>query len=123
MTSVPETTIGTTMSIQDDMDDMDDSEEPEDSEPKDNLNPRQQMLYEYYEKIVEEFGPFSRDSKANGAHYAPAKLNPFIKDGMICANCVFFYGGQGCELIKGTIEPNAICKLWIIPENLITIKK
>lgn len=109
-------------------DDMPEDEMPEDDsedqpEPKDNLNQRQTMQYEYYESLVEEFGMFDQTSKANGAHYAPAAKNPFIKEGLICGNCVFFLGGQGCELVKGTIEPNAICKLWIIPENLITIKK
>jgi len=106
--------------MEDSEDDMEGSEEPE---PKDKLNPRQKMLYEQYESIVEEFGMFDQSSKGNGAHYAPAKVNPFIKEGMVCGNCVFFIGGQACEIVKGNIEPNAICKLWIIPENLITIKK
>lgn len=111
-----------------DPEDMDDSsgEEPEDDEedgPKGKLNDRQKMLYDHYEMIVEEFGMFDQSAKGNGAHYAQAKLNPFVKEGMVCSNCVFFVGGQGCEIVKGIIEPNAICKLWIIPENLITIKK
>ena len=109
--------------MEDPEDDVEDPEEPEEPEPKDKLNPRQKMLYEQYESIVEEFGMFDQSSKGNGAHYAPAKVNPFIKEGMVCGNCVFFIGGQACEIVKGNIEPNAICKLWIIPENLITIKK
>jgi hypothetical protein len=104
-----------------DEDTMDDSSD--NPEPKDKLIPRQQSLYDYYESVVEEFGMFDQTSKANGAHYAPAKVNPFIKEGLICGNCVFYLGGNGCEIVKGTIEPNAICKLWIIPEDLITIKK
>ena len=104
-----------------DEDTVDDEEE--NPEPKDNLTPRQSMMYDYYESIVEEFGMFDQTSKSSGAHYAPAKVNPFIKEGLICGNCVFYLGGNGCELVKGTIEPNAICKLWIIPEDLITIKK
>lgn len=97
-------------------------EAPEDGDPDDpeeKLNPRQKMMYDHYEHLVEMFGKFDQTAKANGAHYAPAKLNPFIKEGMICANCVFFMGGQGCEIVAGKVEPNAICKLWIIPENLI----
>jgi hypothetical protein len=99
---------------------MDDGDNPE---PKDRLTPRQQSLYDYYESVVEEFGMFDQTSKANGAHYAPEKVNPFVKEGLICGNCVFYLGGNGCELVKGSIEPHAICKLWIIPEDLITIKK
>ena len=113
----------------DDYDDMsdeepEDSEEPEDEDdPSSNLNPRQKMLYDKYEEIVEEYGKFDKSAKANGAHYAPAAANPFKAEGMICGHCVYFMGGGGCEIVSGTIESDAICKLWIIPENLIKVKK
>jgi len=113
----------------DDYDDMsdeepEDNEEPEDEDdPSSNLNPRQKMLYDKYEEIVEEYGKFNKSAKANGAHYAPAAANPFKAEGMICGNCVYFMGGGGCEIVSGTIESDAICKLWIIPENLINTKK
>jgi hypothetical protein len=94
-----------------------DSTDPDD--PEEKLNPRQRMMYDHYEHLVEMFGKFDQTSKANGAHYAPAKANPFIQQGMICSNCVFFMGGQGCGIVAGKIEPNAVCKLWIIPEELI----
>lgn len=100
-------------------------EEPEDEEeedpddPESKLNPRQKMMYEHYEDVVEMFGKFDQTAKGNGAHYAPAAKNPFIKEGLICSNCVYFMGGQGCEIVAGKIEPNAICKLWIIPQELI----
>ena len=106
-----------------DDEEMPEEEMPEDStdpdDPEEKLNPRQRMMYDHYEHLVEMFGKFDQTSKANGAHYAPAKANPFIKQGMICSNCVFFMGGQGCEIVAGKIEPNAVCKLWIIPEDLI----
>jgi hypothetical protein len=38
---------------------------------------------------------------------------------LICANCVYFIGGGACEIVAEKIEPEAICKLWIIPEELI----
>lgn len=94
-----------------------DQEDPDDPESK--LNDRQRMMYEHYESCVEMHGRFDQTAKANGAHYAPASKNPFIREGLICSNCVFFKGGQGCEIVAGKIEPNAICKLWIIPEELI----
>lgn len=75
--------------------------------------------YDAYEDIVEKFGKFDQSAGRNGAHYAPSEKNPFKEDGLICANCVFYEGGQGCEIVSGQIEPNAICKLWIIPENLV----
>jgi hypothetical protein len=98
-------------------------EEPEDEEdpddPKSKLNARQKMMYEQYEANVEMHGMFDQTSLGNGAHYAPASKNPFIKEGLICSNCVFFKGGQGCEIVAGTIQPNAVCKLWIIPNELL----
>jgi hypothetical protein len=104
------------------------NEEPEDESPEDeeegndvkgNLTDRQKMMYEQYEDTVEKYGMFDHSSKANGAHYAPAALNPFKEKGLICANCVYFIGGGACEIVSGKIEPEAICKLWIIPEELI----
>lgn len=96
-----------------------DQEEPEGHDVKGNLTGRQQLMYEHYEHVVEEFGMFKGDSKADGAHYAPSSANPFKEEGLVCANCVFFIGGGACEIVAGKIEPEAICKLWIIPEELI----
>lgn len=92
--------------------------EEEDQEYPD-LNARQRAQYEGYEAIVEEYGVFDQSTGADGAHYASADKNPFKEEGMICANCVFYQGGGGCEIVSGDIEPNAICKLWIIPEKLM----
>lgn len=103
-----------------DDDEEEEEEMPEDDEgPKSKLNDRQKMMYEHYEHVVEEYGRFDQSAKANGAHYAPASLNPFKDKGMMCGNCVYFIGGGKCEIVSGKIEPMAICKLWIIPQELI----
>ena len=107
-----------TVSEEDDKD-QDDTEEPEGYDVKGNLSARQQKIYEYYEEVVEEFGMFNQTSRANGAHYAPASANPFKEKGLVCSNCVYFIGGGACEIVSGRIESDAICKLWIIPEDLI----
>jgi len=99
-------------------DDLEDSED----NPESQLNERQKMMYEMYENITSMHGKFNQTSKANGAHYAPANLNPFKNEGLVCGNCVYFIGGGACEIVSGKIEPNAICKLWIIPEKLIKTK-
>lgn len=100
--------------------DDDEEEMPEDEEePEDKLTDRQKMMYQHYEHVVEEYGKFDQSAKANGAHYAPASKNPFKEAGMVCGNCVYFIGGGACEIVSGKIEPMAICKLWIIPEELI----
>jgi len=74
-------------------------------------------MYEAYESIAEEFGPWS----AEEAHYMEADDNPFQDQGMNCANCVFFMGGGGCEIVEGQVDAMGLCKLWIIPEELIAV--
>jgi HK97 family phage prohead protease len=81
------------------------------------VNSRQYAMYDFYEKLVEEFGKFDQTALANGAHYVSE--NPFAESGMKCSNCVFYKGGQGCEIVSGVIGPEAICKLWVINEQLI----
>ena len=95
------------------------SEDESEDEPETKLNDRQQAHYEALEDVAEEFGKWNQTAGADGAHYAPASANPFKEQGMICANCVFYEGGQGCEIVSGIIEPEAICKLWIIEESLL----
>lgn len=106
----------------DDMEDeeMEEGEEMESEEMEPGLTPRQQMQYEFLEQIAEKYGKWDQGEGSNGAHYMPASSNPFKDRGMICANCVYYEGGQGCEIVSGKIEPEAICKLWIIDEALIT---
>jgi HK97 family phage prohead protease len=105
-------------------------EEPETEEPSDDveemleglaeqqeygINPRQGAMYDIYEKIAEEFGKWDQGIGADGAHYVAQ--SPFADEGMVCANCVFYEGGRGCEIVSGDIAPEGICKLWIIAEK------
>lgn len=84
------------------------------------LTPRQFTMYDLFETIAENFGKWDQTAGPDGAHYAPATANPFKKEGLMCMNCAFFQGGGRCEIVDGEIEPEAICKLWIIKEDLIT---
>ena len=81
------------------------------------LNPRQFTMYDLFETMAEEFGMWDQGNGANGSHYM--EENPFAAEGMKCSNCVFFEGGKKCEIVSGNIEPEAICKLWIIREELL----
>lgn len=102
-----------------DMPEMDMSAEQADE--WDSLTDRQQDLAESYFENVLEYGMFDPSSGANGAHYAPASANPFKATGLVCQNCVFFADGANqCMIVTGEIEPEAVCKLWIIPEDMIT---
>lgn len=87
-----------------------------------SLTPRQELQYSLYEAITELFGKFDQSMGANGAHYAPPDKNPFIEDGLVCANCIFYEGPLACEIVQSAplhIDPNGVCKLWVIPQELV----
>lgn len=99
---------------------------------EDVLQPRQEALIEEFLSVTEEYGPFDTSTGANGAHYAPADANPFVKEGLICGNCEFYQPINDTEgrcaivegpLDQGHIEPNAICKLWVIPEDRLATRR
>jgi hypothetical protein len=93
------------------------SENPEMYDPEDYLNDRQAILYATLENTVAEFGAFNEGIGADGAHYMSEENNPFASKGINCANCVFFEGGGGCEILNIEVEPMGACKFWIIPEK------
>jgi signal peptide peptidase SppA len=81
------------------------------------LSPRQREMVDELEGIEETFGPFDQSSGPDGAHYSAA--SPFAATNLLCQNCVFYRGPRGCGLVAGDIDPNGICKLWVIPGSLI----
>jgi HK97 family phage prohead protease len=84
------------------------------------LNERQQEQAEDIAELALKFGMFDQSTGANGAHYAPAENNPFKAEGLVCRNCVFFDAiNNQCQVVSGDIEPEAVCKLWVIPESEI----
>jgi hypothetical protein len=87
-------------------------------EYEDILSAANLALAESYEGIAEEYGQFSQ----NDAHYMTE--NPFAKDGLNCGNCVFFESEEGrCYVVQGEIAADAVCKLWIIPEERMSEEK
>ena len=86
----------------------------------DQLSERQQSQAEDLAELVLEFGKFDQSPGADGAHYAPAKSNPFPE--LVCRSCIFFDElNNGCQIVSGSIEPEAVCKLWIIPESALML--
>lgn len=83
------------------------------------LNDRQQEQANDLAEMAVEYGKFDQSTGADGAHYAPADANPFKAQGLMCSNCVFYDELNGCQIVSGVIEPEAVCKLWIIPEVTI----
>jgi hypothetical protein len=78
------------------------------------VTPRDMAVAESYEAVAEEYGQWSQSE----AHYMPE--NAFVARGIKCGNCIFLHEeGGGCDLVAGEIDPNAVCKLWIIPQQKI----
>ena len=100
-------------------DEMDDMEMPEDD--WEGLNERQSDQADALCMIVEEYGQYDQSSNADGSHYADGQNNPFKADGLVCSSCIF-YEQNACHIVSGNIDPEGICKLWIIPEEKIMEK-
>lgn len=81
------------------------------------LSKQNQDLYDAQMKIVAKGGKWPQTG-ADGAHYMEA--NPFEARGMACRNCVFFEKPNACHIVEGSIQPGAICKLWVIPEERLS---
>jgi len=79
---------------------------------------RQAAQYAATESTVEIFGKYDQGTGAEGAHYAAE--SPYLAEGLACSNCAFYDGARACEVVSGDIAPEGICKLWIIPNDLIT---
>lgn len=80
-------------------------------------SPRQQLMYETFEEIADLLGKWDQGIGPDGAHYVAE--SPFSGDGMVCANCWFYEGPQACEIVDGEIAPGGVCKLWVIPVELL----
>lgn len=82
------------------------------------LNERQQDLAEDIAESVLKYGQFDKGSGANGAHYFDGSKNVFKSANIRCEDCIFFNeNGNQCIVVEGDIDPDGICKLWIIPEE------
>lgn len=102
------------------LDRLEKSDNTEMYDPEDYLNDRQAILYATLENVVAEFGAFNEGVGADGAHYMSEEENPFAYKGVNCANCVFFEGGGGCEILNIEVKPMGVCKFWIIPEKNVS---
>lgn len=82
------------------------------------LNERQQNQAEDLSELALKYGMFDQGTGADGAHYAPAAVNPFKAEGIKCGNCIFFNEkANQCQIVEGILEAEAVCKLWVIPET------
>jgi hypothetical protein len=85
------------------------------------LSPRQQDMVEHTVEVVEEFGQYNQGSGGDGAHYFDGSKNVFKAQNIMCGNCIFYNEDAGdCLVVAGNIDPEGLCKLWIIPEEEFT---
>lgn len=102
---------------------LDNRSQNRDATGEDGIYPstsRQTALRSAIEGVCETFGKFDYSTGPDGSHYTAAEANPFTAEGLVCANCVFYEGPRACEIVDGDIDPDAICKFWIIPADLLT---
>lgn len=81
------------------------------------LTPHQLAQMEAESEIVDLFGQYDQGSGVDGAHYVAA--SPFATDGLVCSSCAYYEGPRACEIVAGDIDPNGICKKWVIPGALV----
>lgn len=91
----------------------------DDTEDMYQWTPRQKKLYEDLEEIAELFGKFGKGIDSEGAHYV--EENPFASENIQCSTCAFYEGPRACEIVEGDIAPEAVCKFWVIPNELLEV--
>ena len=81
------------------------------------ITPHQIAQMDAESDVVELFGQYNQGSGSDGAHYVAE--SPFAAEGLVCSSCVYYEGPRACEIVAGDIDPNGICKKWIIPDALV----
>ena len=79
-----------------------------------NLSNRQLDQAQAYYQIAEDHGKWGQGHRSEGAHYFDGEDNPFIDEDIVCGTCVFFEDRGACQIVTGRIDPEGLCKLWII---------
>jgi hypothetical protein len=72
--------------------------------------------------IANKFGKLKEDGGI-WIGYVPAVVNEDAYMGVMCKNCVFFEGNNGCNIIAQKVEEAGICRLAAIPDDLITAEE
>ncbi|HEY9642314.1 MAG TPA: phage minor head protein, partial [Coleofasciculaceae cyanobacterium] len=83
------------------------------------LNDRQLAQYVHQMKTVDDYGQWSQSIGSDGASYYPPEQNPYQIGDIRCDNCIHYEDG-GCHIVEGAIDPQGICRLWIIPDAALS---
>ena len=83
------------------------------------LVPEEQDLANALLEIVAKHGKFNEDQIGVWAGYTPAEENEVASIGVNCANCVFYQGGDQCQIISLPVEPMGKCRFAVLPEGAV----
>lgn len=83
------------------------------------LVPEEQDLADALLEVVAKHGKFNEDQIGVWAGYTPANENEVASIGVICANCVFYQGGDQCQIISLPVEPMGKCRFAVLPEGAV----
>jgi hypothetical protein len=84
-----------------------------------HLVPEEQDLAKALLEVVAKHGKFNEDQIGVWAGYTPAEENEVASIGVICANCVFYQGGDQCQIISLPVEPMGKCRFAVLPEGTV----
>jgi len=94
--------------------------DPADPNAPENYGPfseRQSAMFWFQVGLTQGLGKYSQDSGPDGAHYFDSAANPFVDEGLVCGNCAFYMSATTCEIVDGNIDPQGLCKNWLIPDS------
>jgi hypothetical protein len=84
---------------------------------------RQNLMIRSYLLIAAKLGGWSKSMGGDGARYISPAQNAGRSDGLVCRNCAFFKGPDGCAVVKGAVAPEGLCKLWVIDDAHLASSK
>ena len=85
-----------------------------------HLVPEEQDLARALLEIVDKYGKFNEDETGVWAGYTPAEENEVASIGVNCSNCVFYLGGDKCQIISLPVEPMGKCRFAVIPDGVVS---
>ena len=85
-----------------------------------HLVPEEEDLAKALLEIVDKHGKFNEDQIGVWAGYTPAAENEVASIGVMCANCIFYLGGDQCQIISLPVEPMGKCRFAVLPEGTVS---
>lgn len=81
---------------------------------------RQNLMIRTFLAIAAKVGPWSKGHDAEGACYADENLNAAKAQGFMCRNCAFWRAPSGCAIVKGSVQAQGLCRLYVIQADRVT---